>query len=176
MDPVTRLVHVLALAVYLGATVGLAVVFLPAVAAIDDPALQRRVLARGLRPYNVLSFGALLVALATGWNAITDLKAHLGPEFGQLIWLLAGKLGLTFLLIVLPASYLSFGLAHRLVRAEVAGFEVEPEKQRAMLGRMRGTAWLAVGLTIWISWMGLRLTQGLRSLPPRAPTPAGAPP
>ena len=83
MDPVTRLVHVLALAVYLGATVGLAVVFLPAVAAIDDPALQRRVLARGLRPYNVLSFGALLVALATGWNAITDLKAHLGPEFAR---------------------------------------------------------------------------------------------
>jgi hypothetical protein len=124
----------------------------------------------------VLSFGALLVALATGWNAITDLKAHLGPEFGQLIWLLAGKLGLTFLLIVLPASYLSFGLAHRLVRAEVAGFEVEPEKQRAMLGRMRGTAWLAVGLTVWISWMGLRLTQGLRSLPPRAPAPAGATP
>jgi hypothetical protein len=176
MDPVTRLVHVLALAVYLGATVGLAVVFLPAAAAIDDPALQRRVLARGLRPYNVLSFGALLVALATGWNAITDLKAHLGPEFGQLIWLLAGKLGLTFLLIVLPASYLSFGLAHRLVRAEVAGFEVEPEKQRAMLGRMRGTAWLAVGLTVWISWMGLRLTQGLRSLPPPAPAPAGSPP
>ena len=93
------------LAVYLGATVGLAVVFLPAAAAIDDPALQRRVLARGLRPYNVLSFGALLVALATGWTAITDLKAHLGPEFGQLIWLLAGKLGLTFLLIVLPASF-----------------------------------------------------------------------
>lgn len=175
MDPVTRLVHVLALAVYLGATVGLAVVFLPAVAAIDDPALQRRVLARGLRPYNVLSFGALLVALATGWNAITDLKAHLGPEFSQLIWLLAGKLGLTFLLIVLPASYLSFGLAHRLVRAEVAGFDVEPEKQRAMLVRMRGTAWLAVGLTVWISWMGLRLTQGLRSLPPRAPA-AGATP
>ena len=176
MDPLTRLVHVLALAVYLGATVGLAVVFLPAVAAIDDPALQRRVLARGLRPYHVLSFGALLVALATGWNAITDLKAHLGPEFGQLIWILAGKLGLTFLLIVLPASYLSFGLAHRLVRAEVAGFEVEPDKQRAMLGRMRGTAWLAVALTVWIAWMGLRLTQGLRSLPPPAPAPAGATP
>jgi uncharacterized membrane protein len=175
MDPVTRLVHVLALAVYLGTTVGLAVVFLPAVAAIEDPALQRRVLALGLRPYNVLSFAALLVALATGWSAITDLKALLGPEFGQLLWLLVGKLGLTFLLIVLPASYLSFGLAHRLVRAEVGGLEVEPEKQRAMLGRMRGTAWLAVGLTVWISWMGLRLTQGLRAIPPHPPS-AGATP
>jgi uncharacterized membrane protein len=166
MDPVTRLVHVLALAVYLGATVGLAVVFLPAAALIDDAALQRRVLARGLRPYNVVTFGALLVALATGWTAITDLKAYLGPGYGQIIWLLAAKLGLTFLLIVLPASYLSFGLAHRLVRAEVGALPVEPDKQRAMLGRMRGAAWLAVALTVSISWMGLRLTQGLRTLPP----------
>src|SRR5258705_912500 len=165
MDPLTRLVHVLALAVYLGATIGLAVVFLPAVAAIEDPALQRRVLARGLRPYNVLTFAALLAALATGWSAITDLKSHLGPGFGQLVWLLAGKLGLTFLLIVLPASYLSFGLEHRLVRAEVGDLPVEPEKQRAMLGRMRGAARLAVALTVWITWMGLRLTQVLPMVP-----------
>ncbi len=166
MDPVTRLVHVLALAVYLGATIALAVVFLPAVAAIDDPALQRRVAAKGLRPYNVLTFGALLAALATGWSSITDLKASLGPAFGQLVWLLAGKLGLTFLLIVLPASYLSFGLAHRLVRAEVGDLPVEPEKQRAILARMRGAAWLAVALTVWITRMGLRLT---RALPPPSP-------
>jgi len=169
MTMAMRLVHVLALAVYLGATVALALVFLPAAQAIDDPVVQRRVLAKGLRPYNVLSFGALLVALATGWSAITDLKAHLGPEFGQLVWLLATKLGLTFLLIVLPASYLSFGLAHRLVRAEVGDLPVEPEKQRAMLRRMRGAAWLAVALTVWVSWVGLRLTQTLHSLPPPLP-------
>ncbi len=161
MDPLTRLVHVLALAAYLGATLALAVVFLPAVAAIEDPALQRRVLARGLRPYNVLSFGALLVSLATGASAITDLKSSLGPAFGQLVWLLAGKLGLTFVLIVLPASYLSFGLAHRLVRAEVGGLPVEPDRQRGMLGRMRGAAWLAIVITIWVTWVGLRLTQRL---------------
>jgi len=132
-------------------------------------------LAKGLRPYNVLSFGALLAALATGWSAITDLKAHLGPEFGQLVWLLAAKLGLTFLLIVLPASYLSFGLAHRLVRAEVGDLPVEPDKQRAMLGRMRGAAWLAVALTVWVSWMGLRLTQALHSVPPPMPAPQATP-
>lgn len=170
MDPVTRLVHVLALAVYLGGTVALAEVFLPAVAAIDDAALQRRVLARGLRPYNLLSFGALLVALATGWSAITDLKASLGPEFGQLVWLLAAKLGATFLVIVLPASYLSFGLAHRLVRAEIGELPVEAEKQRGMVGRMRGAAWLAIAMTIWVAWLGLRLGQAVRSLPP-APAP-----
>ena len=172
MDPVTRLVHILALAVYLGGTLALVVVFLPAAAAIDDPALQRRVLAKGLRPYNVMSFAALLVALATGWSAITDLKAHLGPAFGQLVWLLAAKLGATFLLIVLPASYLSFGLAHRLVRAEVGELPVEPDVQRGMLGRMRGAAWLAIALTVWVSWMGLRLTQAVHGLAaPIASTP-----
>jgi hypothetical protein len=126
------------------------------------------VLARGLRPYNVMSFAALLAALATGWSSITDLKAHLGPAFGQLVWLLGAKLGATFLLIVLPASYLSFGLAHRLVRAEVGGLEVEPEKQRAMLGRMRGAAWVAILLSVWISWLGLRLTRTLGGMPPPA--------
>lgn len=166
MDPLTRLVHVLALAVYLGATLGLTLVFLPAAAAIDDPRLQRRVLARGLRPYNVLSFAALLAALATGWSAVTDLKSLLGAGYGQLLWLLVGKLGLTFLLIVLPASYLSFGLAHRLVRAEVGDLPLEPERQRAMIGRMHVAAWLAVAVTVWISWMGLRLTDRLRTAPP----------
>jgi len=81
MDPITRLLHVLALAVYLGATLALTLIFLPAAAAIEDPALQRRVLAKGLRPYNMLSFGALLAALATGWSAITDLKSLLGAGF-----------------------------------------------------------------------------------------------
>ena len=78
------------------------------------------------------------------------------------------------LLIVLPASYLSFGLAHRLVRAEVGGLPVEPEKQRGMLRRMRGAAWLAVVLTVWVTWLGLRLTQTLRAMPPAPPPSAGA--
>jgi hypothetical protein len=172
MDATTRFLHVLALATYLGSTVALAVVFLPAVEAVDDPTLQRRVLARGLRPYNVLSFGALLLALASGWSAITDLKAGLGPAFGAIVWPLAEKLGLTFLLIVLPASYLSFGLAHRLVRAEVGRLPVEAEKQRGMVRRMRGAAWLAVAVTLWITWLGLDLSRVLRAVPP--PPPPGA--
>jgi hypothetical protein len=127
-------------------------------AAIADPALQRRVLAKGLRPYNVLTFAALLAALATGWSAVTDLKSLLGAGYGQLLWLLAGKL-------------LSFGLAHRLVRAEVGDLPLEPDKQRAMIGRMHVAAWLAVAVTVWISWMGLRLTDRLRAAPPPVPAP-----
>jgi hypothetical protein len=158
MDALTRWIHLLATAVYLGGTAGLALVFLPAVEAIDDAALQRRVLARGLRPYNVLSVGALGVLVISGASALTDLKALLGPEFGRLLWPLVGKLGLTFILINV-ATYLSFGLAHRLVRAELGQLPVEAEKQAGMIRRMRAAAWLGVALAAWTVWVGLRLVR-----------------
>lgn len=156
MDAFTRLIHLLATAVYLGATLALALVFLPAAETVDDPAVQRRLLARGLRPYNVLSVGALGVLVISGASGLTDLKAHLGPQFARLLWPLAGKLLLAFILINV-ATYLSFGLAHRLVRAELGQLPVEPEKQAGMIRRMRGAAWLGVGLAAWTAWVGLRL-------------------
>ena len=67
-----------------------------------------------------------------------------------------GKLALSFLLINV-ATYLSFGLAHRLVRAELGQLPVEPEQQASILRRMRGTAWVAVGLAAYTTWVGLRL-------------------
>jgi uncharacterized membrane protein len=158
MDALTRWIHLVATAVYLGGTAGLALFFLPAVEAIDDASLQRRVLARGLRPYNVLSVGALGVLVISGASALTDLKALLGPDFGRLLWPLAGKLGLSFVLINV-ATYLSFGLAHRLVRAELGQLQVEPEKQAGMIRRMRAAAWLGVGLAAWTMWAGLRLVR-----------------
>jgi uncharacterized membrane protein len=158
MDALTRWIHLVATAVYLGGTAGLALFFLPAVEAIDDASLQRRVMARGLRPYNVLSVGALGVLVISGASALTDLKALLGPDFGRLLWPLAGKLGLSFVLINV-ATYLSFGLAHRLVRAELGQLPVEPEKQAGMIRRMRAAAWLGVGLAAWTMWAGLRLVR-----------------
>lgn len=156
MDPITRWVHLLALAVYLGTTLALVLVFLPAAEAIDDPALQRRVLARGLRVYNVLSVGALGVLVISGASGLTDMKALMGQEFGRLVWRLTGKLGLTFVLINV-ATYLSFGLAHRLVRAELGQLPIEAEKQAGMIRRMRGAAWLGVGLAAWTTWVGLTM-------------------
>lgn len=158
MDAPTRWLHLLALATYFGTTLDLALVFLPATEAIDDPALRRRVLARGLKPYNVLSVGALGVLVISGASALTDLKAMLGREFGRLLWPLGGKLALAFLLIQV-GTYLSFGLAHRLVRAELGQLPVEPEKQAGMIRRMRSAAWLGVGLAAWTTWTGLRLVR-----------------
>jgi len=158
MDAFTRWIHLLALATYLGTTLAVALVFLPAAEAVDDPALQRRLLARGLRPYNVLSVGALGVLVISGASGLTDYKAALGANFGRLVWPLAGKLLLTFVLINV-ATYLSFGLAHRLVRAELGQLPVEPEKQAGMIRRMRSAAWLGVGLAAWTTWAGLRLVR-----------------
>jgi hypothetical protein len=174
MDAPTRLLHLLALATYFGTTLALVLVFLPAVEAIDDPALQRRVLARGLKPYNVLSVGALGVLVISGASALTDMKAMLGPAFGRLLWPLGGKLALAFVVIQV-GTYLSFGLAHRLVRAELGQLPVEPEKQAGMIRRMRGTAWLALALTVWTAWVGLGLGAGVRASAIAGPAVASGP-
>jgi len=158
MDALTRWIHLLALATYGGTTLAMVLVFLPALATVEDPALQRRLLARGLRPYNVISVGALGVLVISGASGLTTYKAVLGPEFQRLIWPLVWKLSLTFVLINV-ATYFSFGLAHRLVRAELGQLPVEPEKQAGMIRRMRATAWLGVGLAAWTTWVGLRLVR-----------------
>jgi uncharacterized membrane protein len=156
MDALTRWIHVLATAVYLGSTLAVAVVLVPAVQAIADPALQRRVLARALRPYNVLSVGALGVLVISGASELTDLKVLMRQDYGRLLWPLVGKLSLAFVLINV-ATYLSFGLAHRLVRAELGQLPVEPERQAGIVRRIRGTAWVGVALAAWASWVGLGL-------------------
>lgn len=156
MDAPTRLLHVLALATYAGTTLALATIFLPAAAAIDDLALQRTVLARGLRPYNVLSVGALGVLVMTGASGLTDLKALFGPGYETLLWPLVTKLSLTFALVMV-GTYISFGIAHRLVRAELGLLPIEPDKQSSMLRRIRSAVWLALGLSAWTSWVGLQL-------------------
>jgi uncharacterized membrane protein len=153
---IVRFIHLLGLATYFGSTLALVLVLLPAAEAVDDPSLQRRLLARGLRPYNVLSVGALGVLVISGASRLTDLKAHLGPAYARLIWPLAGKLTLTFVLINV-ATYVSFGLAHRLVRAELGQLPVEPEKQAGMIRRMRSAGWLALGVAAWTAWVGLGL-------------------
>jgi hypothetical protein len=156
MDALTRLVHLVALAVYLGSTVALVLVLLPAASALEDPALRRRVLARGLRPYNVLSVGALGVLILTGASSLTEWKRTLGPAYGRLLWPLVSKLSLTFALTMV-GTWLSFGIAHRLVRAELGGLPVEPQREQSMVKRLAAGAWLAIALAVWTTWVGLSL-------------------
>jgi uncharacterized membrane protein len=158
MDALTRWIHLLAMATYLGSTIAMAAVFLPTMAAVPDPALQRRLLARGLRPYNVLSVGALGVLVISGASRLTDYKMMLGQDFGRLVWPLVGKLSLTFVL-VLVATYVSFGLAHRLVVAELGRLPVDAAKQASMIRRMQTAAWIGVALAAWTTWAGIGLAR-----------------
>lgn len=153
----TRFLHLLAMAAYVGSTLDLVLVFLPAAEAIEDPALQRRVLARGLRMYNVLSVGALGVLVITGASGLTDLKASMHGAYGQLLWTLVWKLSLAFVLINV-ATYVSFGLAHRIVRAELGQLPVEGEKLAGMVRRMRGAGWVALVVAGATVWVGLALS------------------
>jgi uncharacterized membrane protein len=173
MDPLTRLVHVTALVVYGGTTLALVTMLLPTAAAAASPAEERRVLGRGLTAYNVISVGALGVLIMSGATALTGLKASFGAGYSALLWPLVGKLGLTFALTMV-GTYLSFGIAHRLVRAERLGDPVDAARQRSMLARLRGGAWLALALTLWTTWAGLQLSgRAVRPAPaaPYAATP-----
>src|SRR4029450_9243241 len=140
MDALTRLLHLLALSVYLGSTVALVLVLLPAASAVEDPALRRRVLARGLKPYNLLSVGALGVLIMTGASSLTDWKRALGPAYGRLLWPLVAKLSLTFVLTMV-GTWLSFGIAHRLVRAQLGALPVEPEREASLVKRPTRGGW-----------------------------------
>jgi putative copper export protein len=153
MDAINRWAHMVGLVTYLGTTLGLVVVLLPMAMRIEDPAEQRRMVTKWLSPYNLLSVGSLLVLLISGGNGVTDLKAALGPRFTALFGWLLLKLSLSFLLIF-TATWLSFGLGHRLVRAERAQFPVEPELQRSILMRLRGGSWFALGLAAVTAWVG----------------------
>src|SRR3989442_869326 len=144
MEAITRWIHLLGLATYFGTTLGLALQLLPAAEAVDDSALHRRLLARWLRSYNVLSIGALGVLVLSGASSLTEWKALLGRDFARLLWRLVAKLSLTFALI-LVATYVSFGLAHRLVRAELGQLPVDAPAQAGMIRRMRTCAWLGHG-------------------------------
>ena len=160
----------MALAVYLASTVAL-LMRLPWIGRIGDPAEQRRVLVGWLRPYNVLSVGAIGVLIISGASALTDLKALYGPAYVRLIWPLAGKLALTFLLTMV-ATYVSFGLAHRIVRAEQGRLPVDAAQLRSMLARLRGAAMVALAVALWTSWVG----RGLAPAPPSAPAAAPSAP
>jgi len=175
MAPWLHAVHVAALAVYVASTAWLLVV-LGSVRRLADPAEQRRRLVRQLRPYNVLSVGAVGVLIISGASALTDMKAMYGPGYVLLLWPLVQKLALSFLLTMV-ATYLSFGLAHRLVRAEQGRLPVDERQLRGMLGRLRGGAYLALATALWTSWVGYRLSERARAIPivPRGASPDDMP-
>ena len=158
----TLWLHLLAFAVYTGATLALVVICLPALAAEPDPIRRARWLAAMMRVYDPLSLGALGVALMTGAFNLTGYKAALRGRFfaamgGQLAW----KLLLTFFLVNLGA-YIAFGLGNRLVRAVEVGDGVDEARLAALQRRIRTSAMVALALVAAIVWVAMAMTPALQ--------------
>ena len=149
--------HVLALAVYGGATLALWVMVLPAAQAAGNPATARTVLARALRIYDPLAIAALGVLVMTGASNLTSYKEALRADFfDKMGWLLVWKLSLAFAVIMI-GTYITFGLGHRIVRTEMAGEPIDAPWLASMTRRLAYACALALLLTELTAWLGLEL-------------------
>jgi uncharacterized membrane protein len=157
MDPLLLWLHLLSLAGYVGATLTLVVVILPATARIEEHRERLTVLTAALARWNPLMIAVLGVLVMSGAFGLTAYKARLRAEYFTLLGEpLALKLALVFVL-VMSATYVVFGLAHRLVRAVEWGDPVSPEKLAGMMRRMRATCIVNLALAAWITWVAIRM-------------------
>ena len=160
-------VHVVAVAVYLGATVMLGVAIETLGARAPDAFLRRQRYAAFFSAYNPLTIAALGVVVMTGAWSITPYKQALGGAyFAQVGAALANKLMLAFVLII-SATWVSFGICHRLVRADQGALPVTDAQLRRFLMRLRVAVWTTVALTLLTLWTatGIRIPH----LPPMPP-------
>lgn len=149
--------HLLALALYLGAVIGLWLVLLPSLRAIRSEEARLKRLARGLKFYNPLQIGALGVVVLTGAFQITDLKAtYRGLFIQQFGATLAIKLTLSFVLIVL-STYQAMGVAHRFVRRYEAGESISATELDTIIRQLKFSAIALLLLAVPTLWLGIRL-------------------
>lgn len=149
--------HLIALAVYLGAVISLWIMLLPATAKLDDNKDQRQFLARSLRLYNPVQTGALGILLFTGAFQLTDLKAEYRELFvKQLGYNLAIKLSVAFFL-VLFSVYQTMGIAHRFVKRHEAGDKLTSEEFVSIIRKLKSLNGLILMLALITLWFGLRL-------------------
>lgn len=149
--------HVLALVAYGGATLALLAMVIPASQGMPDAAAARAFLARALRVYDPLAIAALGVLVMTGAFNLTAYKEALrGEFFARMGWLLMWKLALAFL-VVMNGTYITFGLGHRIVRAEFSGEPADAGHLASMSRRLTYGCLLALVLVATTAWLGLEL-------------------
>lgn len=147
--------HIVAVGVYLGATVLLGVAVETIGRRAVDASGRRQRFAELFRSYNPLAIGALGVVVMTGAWTLTPYKAALGAGyFAQVGSVLAGKLALAFA-VILFATWVCFGICHRMVRADQGALPVTDAELRNVLRRLRMAIWLTVGLTLVTVWFAL---------------------
>ncbi len=155
LDKAILVSHLLSLGAYFGATLYFALFVPPAAQGISGAAERQAFLAACFRTYNPLAIGAVGVQVLTGAFNLTRYKAALGPDFfARLGPVLAWKLGLVFLLVML-ATYVSFGLGHRIVRYQQWGELLPDPVLAAAARRLRPALLVALALTTAIAWLSL---------------------
>ena len=122
-----------------------------------DAVRRRQRFAAVLRVYDPLAIAVLGIMVISGATALTPYKQSLGRGFfGELGYSMAGKLGLAFVLILM-ATYVCFGLCHRLVRADEAGLPITDAALDGFLIRLRTGLWLTIAVALYTLWFALGL-------------------
>lgn len=151
------LAHLLGVAVFVGASVLLALL-IPAIGSGSATPVERRArYASVMRVYSPLTVLALGVVVMTGAWSLTPYKQALGPEYFAAVGSqLAGKLSIAFF-VVMFGVYVCMGIGLRLVRASDGAAPVtEPSLKRQVM-RMQITIWLTLALTAWAMWIAMSL-------------------
>ena len=149
--------HLIALAVYVGAVVGLWAMLLPAASKIENHKDKVPFLVRSLKLYSPIQIGALGVLLFTGAFQLTDLKALYRELFvRQLGYNLGIKLFVAFFL-VLFSVYQSMGIAHRFVKRYEAGDAITSQEFDLIIRKLNSSNGIILILAIITLWFGLRL-------------------
>ena len=149
--------HLIALAVYVGAVVCLWAMLLPATSSLENHKDKVSFLARSLKLYSPIQIGALGVLLFTGAFQLTDLKAAYRELFvKQLGYNLGIKLSVAFFL-VLFSVYQSMGIAHRFVKRAEAGDMITSQEFDSIVVKLRSSNGLLLILALITLWFGLRL-------------------
>jgi uncharacterized membrane protein len=149
--------HLIALAVYLGAVVGFWLMLLPAVSILEEHEEKTQFLARGLKFYNPLQVGALGIILFSGAFQLTELKAAYREMFvKQIGYNLAMKLVFAFVLVILSV-YQALGVGHRFVKRHEGGERVSPEELGSVIRRLKSANWGILLFATITLWLGIRL-------------------
>ncbi len=148
MQSAIVVVHLLAAMVWVGGTVALVFVGVPAIRTLEGEPRGRAMKALGLR-WRPLGYGALLVLGITG----VELAAHDWDEgrspFRAVLWV---KVALAILLVV-------FSYAHNYVLGPRLQTEIRDGREQSTRPSLVVVGWISFGLTVTIPVLGAVLAQ-----------------
>ena len=157
MQHVLVAAHLVAISTYLGATILVGVLIETIGTHAADAFRRRQRYAQIFSAYNPLAIGALGVVVMTGAWGLTPYKQALGAGYFEAVGSgLATKLALAFV-VILMATYVCFGICHRLVRAHQWSMPVTDADLDRMRRHLRVAIWLTCAMTVVTLWVATGL-------------------